>query len=126
MGKKMVQPVNNPEGSCEASAPSETASTYFMYVLSCSDQTLYTGYTTDIEQRFQAHNAGKGAKYTRGRTPVELMVCLQFETKHEAMSAEYHFKKLSRQQKETLIASLNCCGENERDSIRQKLLPHKE
>lgn len=72
---------------------------HFMYVLRCADGTLYTGYTTDVEQRVATHNAGKGAKYTARRLPVELLACASFETKHEAMSAEYHFKLLTRAQK---------------------------
>lgn len=77
---------------------------YFMYVLSCADGTLYTGYTTDVEQRVGTHNAGKGAKYTRSRIPVELVAQAHFCTKHAAMSAEYRFKRLTRAEKDTLIA----------------------
>ncbi|MEG0016562.1 MAG: GIY-YIG nuclease family protein [Gordonibacter sp.] len=76
---------------------------YFMYVLSCADGTLYTGYTTDVEQRVRTHNAAKGAKYTRGRLPVELVAQAQFASKHEAMSAEYRFKRLTRLQKNVLL-----------------------
>lgn len=77
---------------------------HFMYVLICADETLYTGYTTDVEARVEKHNSGKGAKYTAARRPVELLAAAQFETKHEAMSAEYHFKQLSRSEKLALIA----------------------
>lgn len=76
---------------------------YFMYVLSCADGTLYTGYTTNVEQRVIVHNAAKGAKYTRGRLPVELVAQVSFATKHQAMSAEYRFKRLTRPQKEALL-----------------------
>ncbi|MEA5020540.1 MAG: GIY-YIG nuclease family protein [Gordonibacter sp.] len=76
---------------------------HFMYVLSCSDGTLYTGYTTNVEQRVIVHNAAKGAKYTRGRLPVELVAQISFATKHQAMSAEYRFKRLTRPQKEALL-----------------------
>lgn len=86
-----------------SAAPSDT-SAFFMYVLTCADGTLYTGYTTDVEQRVCAHNAGKGAKYTRSRTPVQVVAQARFATKHEAMSAEYHFKRLSRSTKERLLA----------------------
>lgn len=86
--------------SGQAKAPQRA---YFMYVLSCADHTLYTGYTTDVEQRVITHNAAKGAKYTRGRLPVELVAQVPFATKHEAMSAEYRFKRLTRSQKETLL-----------------------
>lgn len=72
---------------------------HFMYVLKCSDQSLYTGYTNNLEKRIETHNNGKGAKYTRTRLPVECIYFEQFETKQEAMSAEYYFKQKSRQQK---------------------------
>lgn len=76
---------------------------HFMYVLICADETLYTGYTTDVEKRIETHNAGKGAKYTAARRPVRLLAYAAFETKHEAMSAEYRFKRLSRAEKLSLI-----------------------
>ena len=61
----------------------------YTYILKCRDETLYTGWTNDIEKRLEAHNAGKGAKYTRSRRPVELVYLEQFETKEEAMRREY-------------------------------------
>lgn len=79
------------------------ASAHFMYVLSCADGTLYTGYTTDVEARVRAHNAGRGAKYTRSRTPATLVAQARFATKHKAMSAEFRFKQLARSEKEKLI-----------------------
>ena len=71
----------------------------YMYVLTCSDGSLYTGYTTDIERRLKAHNAGKGAKYTRSRLPVKLLYHECFNSKQEAQSAEAYFKKKTRQEK---------------------------
>ena len=59
----------------------------YTYILKCKDETLYTGWTNDIEKRLEAHNAGKGAKYTRSRRPVELVYLEQFETKEEAIAA---------------------------------------
>ena len=79
---------------------------YCMYVVKCADGTLYTGYSPDVEARVAAHNAGKGAKYTKTRRPVELVASVAFETKHEAMSAEWHFKQLSRAQKDALLARI--------------------
>ena len=76
-----------------------------MYVLSCADDTLYTGYTTDVERRLAEHDAGEGAKYTRGRTPVELVHVEHFESQSAALSREYEIKQLSRAQKERLIES---------------------
>jgi len=70
-----------------------------MYVVKCSDDTLYTGYTNHLKKRIATHNAGKGAKYTRARLPVTCIYYEEFETKQEAMRAEYYFKRLTRQQK---------------------------
>lgn len=78
---------------------------YYMYVVECADGTWYTGYTTDVERRVATHNAGKGARYTKVRRPVRLLASALFSTKHEAMSAEYHFKRLSRSVKEALVAA---------------------
>ena len=75
----------------------------YTYILKCSDNTLYTGWTTDIEKRLVAHNLGKGAKYTKGRLPVKLVYLEEFESKEEAMSREWHIKKLSRKKKLNLI-----------------------
>lgn len=74
------------------------------YILRCSDSTLYTGWTNDIEKRLAAHNAGKGAKYTRPRTPVKLVHVEYFDTKEEAMSREYAIKQLTREKKQALIS----------------------
>lgn len=74
------------------------------YILKCSDGTLYTGWTNDIEKRLRAHNEGQGAKYTRGRTPVELVYLEDFETKQEAMKREAAIKKLTKEDKLRLIA----------------------
>ncbi|EMA26031.1 putative nuclease [Haloarcula amylolytica JCM 13557] len=76
-----------------------------MYVLRCSDNTFYTGYTTDVERRVREHDAGDGAKYTRGRTPVELIHVEPFDSQSEAMSREYEIKQYSRAQKERLVES---------------------
>lgn len=77
---------------------------HFMYVLRCADGTLYTGYTVDVAARVDAHNAGTGAKYTAARLPVALEAAVAFESKHEAMSAEYRFKRLSREEKLDMIS----------------------
>nr|WP_255198242.1 GIY-YIG nuclease family protein [Halorarius litoreus] len=74
-----------------------------MYVLACSDGTLYTGYTTDPERRVAEHDAGEGAKYTRGRTPVELVHLEEYDSKSAAMSREYEIKQFSRARKEELV-----------------------
>lgn len=76
----------------------------YTYMVRCADGTLYTGWTTDVERRVQCHNAGKGAKYTRPRLPVELVYFETFETKEEAMRREAAIKKLSKERKELLVA----------------------
>ncbi len=73
------------------------------YMLRCADGTLYTGWTNDLERRLQAHNAGRGAKYTRSRLPVELVYREEFATKEEAMSREWHLKRLPRTEKLRLV-----------------------
>lgn len=78
---------------------------HYVYVLSCADDTLYTGYTTDVARRVAEHDAGEGAKYTRGRTPVDLVHVESFESKSAAMSREYAIKQLSRTEKERLVES---------------------
>ncbi len=85
-------------------SPIATERPHFMYVLECGDDSLYTGYTTDVQARLSAHRAGKGAKYTRNRGPLNLLAAAKFATKHEAMSAEYRFKRLTRDQKDALLA----------------------
>ncbi|WP_076608950.1 GIY-YIG nuclease family protein [Natronorubrum thiooxidans] len=78
-------------------------SEHVVYVLECADGSLYTGYTSDLERRVREHNAGDGAKYTRGRTPVELKYTERFESKSTAMSREYEIKQLTRREKERLV-----------------------
>lgn len=75
----------------------------YCYILKCSDNSYYTGWTNNLEKRLQAHQEGVGAKYTRGRTPVELIYYETFLTKEEAMRREYEIKHLSRKEKEMLI-----------------------
>ena len=79
---------------------------YYTYIVRCSDGTLYTGYTTDIDRRIAVHNSGRGAKYTKSRLPVELVYHEEFGTKEEAMSREWHIKRLTRAGKEKLIQNL--------------------
>lgn len=75
----------------------------YAYILRCSDNTYYTGWTNDLDKRVRVHNEGRGGKYTRSRTPVELIYYEVFETKEEAMSREYAIKQMTRGQKERLI-----------------------
>lgn len=77
----------------------------YTYIVRCSDETLYTGWTNNLEKRMQAHNSGKGAKYTKIRRPVELVYFEEYDTKQEAMKREYAIKQLSREKKLALIQS---------------------
>jgi putative endonuclease len=80
---------------------------YFVYILLCADNTLYTGYTTDIQKRLSAHNSSKaGARYTKVRRPVTLVHSESFPTKSEALKREYALKQLSRAEKLLLIKTM--------------------
>lgn len=75
----------------------------YTYIVKCSDGTFYIGWTNDLTRRMEAHNQGRGAKYTKARRPVTLIYYETFETKEEAMKREYAIKRLSRKEKEELI-----------------------
>jgi putative endonuclease len=75
----------------------------YVYLLRCADGTLYCGWTTDLKERLAAHNEKRGAKYTRSRLSVELVYYESYEDRHEALSREWHVKRMSRTEKEKLI-----------------------
>ncbi|MER2007853.1 MAG: GIY-YIG nuclease family protein [Psychrobacillus sp.] len=77
----------------------ETNKEHTFYVLQCNDGSYYAGYTNNLFKRIKVHNEGKGAKYTRARLPVKCIYKEIFESKQEAMQAEYAFKQLTRKQK---------------------------
>ena len=79
----------------------------FVYILECKDGTFYTGYTTDLKSRFEKHNSGWGAKYTRGRIPVKLVYFEIVETKSEALKREIKIKKMNRLRKEKLVLNFD-------------------
>lgn len=81
----------------------------YTYILKCKDGSYYTGWTNDLNKRLQAHNDGKGAKYTKYRRPVQLVYYETFKSKQEAMSREYAIKHLSRKEKEELIQDQALC-----------------
>jgi len=72
---------------------------WYVYLLQCADGSLYTGITNDIKARVAKHNSGKGAKYTRGRTPVKLKAHFPYKNRSEASKAEYTFKQLRKSEK---------------------------
>lgn len=77
----------------------------YTYIVKCSDNTLYTGWTNNLKKRIQTHNAGKGAKYTKSRLPVTLVYYETFQTKEEAMRREWEIKHLTRSKKLELLTS---------------------
>lgn len=79
----------------------------YVYILRCKDGSLYTGWTNDLQKRIKAHEKGCGAKYTRGRGPLELVYFESFKEKREAQSREYYIKRLKREEKLKLISSKN-------------------
>ena len=77
---------------------------WYLYILRCGDGTLYTGITTDVARRLEAHRQGRGAKYTRGRGPLRLVYREEMESWPAALRREAAIKKLTRAQKIALIA----------------------
>lgn len=82
---------------------SSVSQRHIVYILECGDGTLYTGYTTDVERRLAEHRAGDGAKYTRGRGPLDVVHTERFSTRSAALRREAEIKQLSRQSKLGLI-----------------------
>jgi len=83
----------------------------YTYMVECSDGSLYTGWTNDLQRRIKAHNGKKGAKYTKSRTPVKLVYYEVFPTKEEAMRREYEVKRYTRKEKEALLRAANLVRE---------------
>lgn len=83
----------------------------YTYIVQCSDGSLYTGWTNNLDRRIAQHNAGRGAKYTKSRLPVTLVYYEVFSTKQEAMRREYAIKQLDRKEKMELIENKgnSCC-----------------
>lgn len=75
----------------------------YTYIVECSDGSLYTGWTNDLDKRIRAHNAGKGAKYTKSRRPVSLVYHEEFQTREEAMRREWEIKQMTREKKMKMI-----------------------
>jgi putative endonuclease len=87
---------------------------HYTYILRCSDESLYTGYTNDIGRRIKEHSRGNGAKYTRGRNPVRVVYAEFHCDKSSAMSREYKIKQLSKSEKEELV------GDEKKTNIRDR------
>lgn len=78
-------------------------SVWYLYILRCRDGSLYTGITTDVDKRFLAHSEGRGAKYTRGRAPLELVYREECGSHSDALKRELQIKVLTKAEKESLI-----------------------
>lgn len=86
----------------------QPAKPFFVYILQCADNTLYTGWTNDLQKRVAVHNSGKGAKYTKPRRPVTLVYWEVCATKQAAMQREWQIKQLSRGEKLALVQETGC------------------
>ena len=82
----------------------EEEATWHVYLVRCADESLYTGIALDVERRFEEHESGVGAKYLRGRGPLELVFSRAIGTRGDALRAEYRIKQLSRDDKEELVS----------------------
>ena len=91
------------------------------YMLQCSDDSLYTGYTTDLQHRVMVHSQGKASKCTRAKLPVKLVYFEDFATKEEAQSREWHIKHFTRAQKLKLLETLDEARLNVISSINQNI-----
>ena len=87
-----------------AAAPVTIGPVHFVYIVRCADGTLYTGYARNPSERERAHNSGRGAKYTAGRRPVQLVYQEAFRSVGKALAREYRVKQLTRAQKDALVA----------------------
>ena len=85
-------------------------SSWVLYILECADGTYYTGITNDLAKRLAAHDAGQGAKYTRGRGPLKVVYSEECDDRSHASQRELHIKKLSREDKVTLIQGHVVCA----------------
>lgn len=90
-------------GQSQQAAVGGQPSAVFVYMVECADQTLYTGWTTDVERRVKMHNAGRGARYTRQHGPVRLVYTEEFPDRRAAMQRELQIKRMSRAEKLNLI-----------------------
>ena len=89
---------------------------HFVYIVRCTDGSLYTGYARDPRARTLAHNAGRGARYTSGRRPVRLVYSEAFDTLSEALKREYELKQWPRARKQALVRSARGALKLRRDS----------
>ena len=96
---------------------SESPEKWYVYILECSDETLYTGITNNLELRLKKHNQGKGARYTKGRGPVKLLINFEVDGKSKALKLEYKIKKLSKKEKIEIIKNRTLLDSTENEVI---------
>ncbi len=102
---------------------------WYVYILECSDKTLYTGITTDLKRRLKEHNAStQGAKYTRGRRPLQLVYSTKMLHKSAAQKEEYRIKKLSKAEKLNIIENVapNRGQGSEMQCVRRQAMSNKK
>jgi putative endonuclease len=104
LGSEKRKGVNNEYGIGCSNYRNRSEMSCFCYILECADGTYYTGWSTDPQRRLKQHNAGSGARYTRPRRPVKLIYIEEQIDRSAAMSREAAIKKLTRKQKQALIA----------------------
>ena len=81
--------------------------TWFLYLIECLDGSIYTGITKDVEARYAAHAAGKGARYTRSHLPAKLLASMEYADRSSASKAEYRIKQLTPTEKRLFVNKLN-------------------
>ena len=95
--------------SPEKPAEATRSDIWFLYLIECLDGSIYTGITKDVEARYAAHAAGKGARYTRSHPPAKLLASMEYADRSSALKAEYRVKQLTPTEKRHFINNLNAC-----------------
>jgi putative endonuclease len=107
-------------------AGKKRAEKWFLYMLKCSDATLYTGVAKDIEKRFKVHSSGKGARYTRARLPLEIVYRETCKSRTDALVREFKIKKLNPKHKRTLVEAYRIGGKVLKKAIRESTRQKKK
>lgn len=105
------------------------AKPWFLYLIECADQSIYTGITVDVAARFEAHQSGKGARYTRSHPPVRVLASIMYPDRSTASKAEYRVKQLTPDEKRIFARNAQppidaaCCSINDQPQIKQRIKP---
>jgi len=102
------------------------AEKWFLYMLKCSDASLYTGIAKDIEKRFKAHSSGKGARYTRTRLPLAIVYREPCQSRADALVREFNIKKLTPKRKQTLVEAYRTGGKALKAAIRASFIKKRK